>query len=91
VHSECVAGGKRLKREAYRSPPSSAEVKNTWSYTSTLPIRLHGLPRIDLVKDIDLDFKSSLLTFWLLYPAIINTTQYLHLSIIYHFSLYIYI
>jgi len=25
------------------SPPSSAEVKNTWSYTSTTSIRLHGV------------------------------------------------
>jgi len=24
-------------------PPSSGEVKNTWSYTSTRPIRLHGV------------------------------------------------
>jgi hypothetical protein len=28
-------GVKRLEREADRSPPSSAEVKNAWSYTST--------------------------------------------------------
>jgi hypothetical protein len=27
--------------EADQSPPSSAEVKNAWSYTSTPPIRLH--------------------------------------------------
>jgi hypothetical protein len=27
-------------RKADHSPPSSAEVKNAWSYTSTLPIRL---------------------------------------------------
>jgi hypothetical protein len=32
---------KRLWREADRIPPSSAEVKNLWSYTSTPP-RLHG-------------------------------------------------
>jgi hypothetical protein len=25
------------------SPPSSAEVKNAWSYTATPPIRLHGV------------------------------------------------
>jgi hypothetical protein len=25
------------------SPPSSAVVKNAWSYTSTSPIRLHGV------------------------------------------------
>jgi hypothetical protein len=36
-------GVKRPVREADHSPPSSAEVKNAWSYTSTSPIRLHGL------------------------------------------------
>jgi hypothetical protein len=36
-------GVKRPGREADHSPPSSAEVKNTWSYTSTPPIRLHGV------------------------------------------------
>jgi hypothetical protein len=34
---------KRQGREADHSPPSSAEVKNAWSYTSTPPIRLHGV------------------------------------------------
>jgi hypothetical protein len=35
--------GLKLKgREADHSPPSSAEAKNAWSYSSTL-IRLHGL------------------------------------------------
>jgi hypothetical protein len=34
---------KRASREADHSLPSSAEVKNAWSYTSTLPIRLHGV------------------------------------------------
>jgi hypothetical protein len=29
--------------EADHSPPSSAKVKNVWSYTSTSPIRLHGV------------------------------------------------
>jgi hypothetical protein len=36
-------GTKRPGREADHSPPSSAEVKNAWSYTSALPIRLHGV------------------------------------------------
>jgi hypothetical protein len=36
-------GVKRPEREADHSPPSSAEVKNAWSYTSTPPIRLHGV------------------------------------------------
>jgi hypothetical protein len=30
------------RREADHSPPSSAKVKNVWSYTSTPPICLHG-------------------------------------------------
>jgi hypothetical protein len=36
-------GIKRTGPEADHSPPSRAEVKNAWSYTSTLPIRLHGV------------------------------------------------
>jgi hypothetical protein len=31
------------RREADHSPPSSAEVKNAWSYTSTPPLRLHDV------------------------------------------------
>jgi hypothetical protein len=42
---QCVPGAlppgiKRPGREVDNSPPSSAEVKNTWIYTSTPPIRL---------------------------------------------------
>jgi hypothetical protein len=33
----------RPEREADHSPPCSAEVKNAWHYTSTLPTRLHGV------------------------------------------------
>jgi hypothetical protein len=36
-------GGKAAGREADHSPPSSGEAKNARSYTSTLPIRLHGV------------------------------------------------
>jgi hypothetical protein len=36
-------GEKRPGREADNSHPSSAEVKNAWSYTSTPPIRFHGV------------------------------------------------
>jgi len=32
----------RQEREADHSPPSSAEVKNTWRYTLTPSISLHG-------------------------------------------------
>jgi hypothetical protein len=45
---QCVPGAlslvvKRPEREADHSPPSSAEVKNAWSYISTPPIRIHGV------------------------------------------------
>jgi hypothetical protein len=30
-------------READHSPPSSAEVKNAWSYIPTPPVRLNGV------------------------------------------------
>jgi hypothetical protein len=36
-------GVKRLESEANHSLPTSAEVKHTWIYTSTSPIRLHGV------------------------------------------------
>jgi hypothetical protein len=36
-------GVKRQGSEADHSHPSNAEVKNEWSYTSTPPIRLHGV------------------------------------------------
>jgi hypothetical protein len=39
----CFLEIKRPGREADRSPPFSAEVKNALSYTSILPIRLHGV------------------------------------------------
>jgi len=34
---------KRPGCEANYSPPSGAEIKNVWNYTSTPPVRLHGL------------------------------------------------
>jgi hypothetical protein len=36
-------GGKAAGALAGHSPPSSAEVKNAWSYTPTPLIRLHGV------------------------------------------------
>jgi hypothetical protein len=36
-------GVKRPDREADNSHPSSAEVKNAWSYASSLPTRLRGV------------------------------------------------
>jgi hypothetical protein len=34
---------KQPGREADQSPPSSAEIRNAWSYTSIPSIRFHGL------------------------------------------------
>jgi len=34
---------KRPEREAYHSPTSSVQVKNSRSYTSTSPLRPHGV------------------------------------------------
>jgi hypothetical protein len=34
---------KRPGREANHSPPASAGVNNAWIYTSTFPVRLHGM------------------------------------------------
>jgi hypothetical protein len=43
VPGDLTVGVKRPGREADLSPPSSADVKNGWHYTSTLSIRLHGM------------------------------------------------
>jgi hypothetical protein len=42
VSGEISLGVKRPGREADHSPPSSAEVRNAWSYTST-PVHLKGM------------------------------------------------
>jgi hypothetical protein len=38
-------GVKRPRRNVHHSPPTSAEVKNAWSCTSTPPVYLHGVDR----------------------------------------------
>jgi len=38
-----VSGIKRPGREANHAPPYSAEDEDAWSYTSTSPVRLHGM------------------------------------------------
>jgi hypothetical protein len=48
IHTQWVPGilslgVKRPVREADHWPPSSVEVNNSWSYTSTPPIPLHGV------------------------------------------------
>jgi hypothetical protein len=43
VQGALSLGVRRPGREADHTPPSSADVKNVWSYTSTLPIRLRGV------------------------------------------------
>jgi len=39
---DSLPGGKQPGREAHHSLPSSAEVKDSWRYTST-PLRLNGV------------------------------------------------
>jgi hypothetical protein len=43
VPGALTLGVKRPGCEADNSPPSSAEFKNAWSYTSSPPVRLHGV------------------------------------------------
>jgi hypothetical protein len=41
--------GKATGLEAYHSSPPSAEIKNTWSYTSTSAVHLLGTLKLDVV------------------------------------------
>jgi hypothetical protein len=50
-------------READHLLPSSAEVKNTWSYTSTPPIRLHGVVLSSAQRQLYLYFNFYLSLF----------------------------
>ena len=43
AHRCSFAGLNRPEREVYHIPPFNAVVRNEWSYTSRLPIRLHGV------------------------------------------------
>ena len=43
IHPVSLSGVKRTGREVDHPLPSSAEVKNEWSYASTPPICLHGV------------------------------------------------
>jgi hypothetical protein len=48
VHWGFIPEVKRLVHDFDHLPLSSAEVKNEWSYSSTLPICLHGVDRDNL-------------------------------------------
>jgi len=91
--SEFTSGVKRLQHEADRSPPTSAEVKNQWSYTST-PIRLHDYDRykftlflhhISFSNPYDLYFYVLYQPEWPSDPS----TRHLYLQTIYKLTLYI--
>jgi len=47
-----IPGVKRPGRNSGHSPPSSAEVKNEWSYTSTLPVCPHVVGRDIFLPDV---------------------------------------
>jgi hypothetical protein len=55
---------KRPGREAGHSPPSSAEVKNAWSYTSTPPVRLHGVGLVKHRDNFTFTFTVSVLSYF---------------------------
>jgi len=41
---------KWTRREADHLPLSTAEVKNTWSYTSNPPVRIHGVGLKEIIN-----------------------------------------
>jgi hypothetical protein len=43
VPADFFLGVNQPRREADQTPPSSDEVRNSWSYTSTPPARLRGV------------------------------------------------
>jgi hypothetical protein len=62
-------GVKRPVHEADHSPPSSAEVKNAWSYTSTPPIRLHSVVLSKKKHRDNFAFAFTLITFQYKFPG----------------------
>jgi hypothetical protein len=52
---------KQLGHEADHSPPSSAEVKNAWSYTSTPPIHLHEIVLKSTGMTLPLPFNKNII------------------------------
>jgi hypothetical protein len=71
VTGTCSPGIKQAEREADRLPQSSVEVRNEWSCTSTPPICLYGVRRVnfkfvftlfccDLCKDFEEQTESKL-------------------------------
>ena len=44
-YKDSFPGAKWLECEDNHWPPSNAEVRNDWSYTSTPPVGLHGMDR----------------------------------------------
>jgi hypothetical protein len=53
-------GVKRPVREDDHFPPSSAEVKNEWRYTSTPPVRLRGSPLLGLTEVIEVGLSTPI-------------------------------
>jgi len=58
-----------LRRETSHSPPSVTEVKNEWSYTSSLPEYLYGVYRYNTAVVI---FKLTVLSLMLGYKATVR-------------------
>jgi hypothetical protein len=71
-------GVKRQRREADHSPLTSVEVKKTWIYTATPPIRLHGVVLSYLSVRTALPFLTFLLWFLNVSAAVI--LKYVHVN-----------
>jgi hypothetical protein len=66
----CFPGVKRPGHEANHSSPSSAKVKNEWSYTSTPSVCLHGVDREDFILFYLYFYPSKQVSVWRLMRVI---------------------
>lgn len=66
---------KRSRREADLSPPSSAEIKNEWGYTSASPVCFRGVDR-DVFSSLSRLQRSALLTVYRPIKSIVGRIVY---------------
>jgi hypothetical protein len=66
VRGALTPGIKRSGSESGHSSPSSAEVKNTWNYTSTPAISLHLQP-LNVINMYNLSFSTNCISDNVLY------------------------
>jgi hypothetical protein len=74
-------GGKAAGAWADHLPPSGTEVKNTWSYTSTSPISLHGVVLSYAQAQLYLYNKISLLNINISKSVCLSVCLFLYLQL----------